>query len=346
MAFGQLTHRESLSDTVLCLKLNEEKLYHLGIGKSIHKTTLSRANENRDWRIFQDFSLLLIQQAQDLYKNENQLGFEFDYKVVALDSTFIDLCLNVFSWAKFRRAKGAIKLHTMLDLKTSIPCFIHITDGSVHDINFWDMIKIESDGFYVVDRGYLDFGRLFILHQANAFFVTRARKKFQYVLLKSNKVNKNDGILNDQVIKLKNHVVYQKYPLKLRRIKYYDQESGKTLVFLTNNFDLKALEIAALYKNRWKIELFFKWIKQHLKVKTFWGYSSNAVKIQIWTAISVYVLVAIVKKKLNLSQSMYEMLQILSINIFDKVPLNELFMLKKYQDVKEQNYNQLKLFDL
>jgi len=290
MAFGQLTHRESLSDTILCIHANSRKLYHLGIGSAISKSTLSKANENRDWRIYQDFALLLIAQAKVLYKDDNQLEIDFKNNVFIVDSTIINLCLSLYPWADFRKTKAAIKLHTKMDAKTSIPDFIHISDGKMHDVNFLDMITILPYSLYIMDRGYLDFSRLYRLHEAKAFFITRARKRF--------------------------------------------------------DFELTALEIAVLYKHRWFIETFFKWIKQHLKIKSYWGRSLNAVKTQVWIAISVYVIVLILKKKLKLTQSIYEILQILSINMFDKEPLYQLFSNLNLQDFKEQNYNQLKLFDL
>jgi hypothetical protein len=346
MAFGQLTHRESLSDTILCLHANSKKLYHLGIGSAISKSTLSKANENRDWRIYQDFALLLIDQAKVLYHGESQLEIDFKNNVFIIDSTTIDLCLSIYPWAKFRKAKAAVKLHTKMDAKTSIPDFIHISDGKMHDVNVLDMITILPYSFYVMDRGYLDFERLYRIHTAQAYFLIRAKKNFDFKRMYSEPVNKSAGIKCDQTIKLCGFYVSKDYPIKLRRIKFYDIETDKTLIFLTNSFELKATEIAMLYKHRWFIETFFKWIKQHLKIKSYWGRSPNAVKTQIWIAISVYVIVLILKKKLKLTQSIYEILQILSINIFDKEPLNELFSKPNLQYFKEQNYNQLKLFDL
>jgi len=346
MAFGQLTHRESLSDTILCIGANSKKLYHLGIGCAISKSTLSKANENRDWRIYQDFALLLIAQAKVLYEGDNQLEVDIKNNVFAIDSTTIDLCLTLYPWAKFRKRKAAVKLHTMLDAKTSIPEFIHISDGKMHDVNVLDMISFIADSFYIMDRGYLDFDRLYRIHKAEAFFITRTKKGFDFERMYSAPVDKGKGIKCDQTIKLLGFYISKDYPAKLRRIKFYDCETEKTLIFLTNNFELAALEIAMLYKHRWFIELFFKWIKQHLKIKSFWGVSPNAVKTQIWIAISVYVIVLILKKKANLAQSIYEILQILSINIFDKEPISQLFNKSDLQDFKEQNYNQLKLFDL
>jgi len=346
MAFGQLTHRESLSDTILCIKANSKKLYQMGIGNAIDKSTLSRANETRDWHIYQDFALLLIKRAKVLYHGETQLEIKIKNNVFAIDSSTIDLCLSLFPWAKFRKRKAAVKLHTMLDVKTSIPEFIYISNGKLHDVNILDMIDFLPDSIYVMDRGYIDFDRLFLIHNAKAFFITRAKKGFNFERIYSGKVDKDKGIKCDQIIKLSGFYVSKDYPEKLRRIKFYDKETGKTLTFLTNNFELSSIEISMLYKNRWFIELFFKWIKQHLKIKSFWGFSPNAVKTQIWIAISVYVIVLMIKKKLKLEQSIYEILQILSINILDKEPLNQLFNKPDLQYFKEQNSNQLKLFDL
>jgi hypothetical protein len=346
MAFGQLTHRESLSDTVLCIQANSKKLYHLGIGNAISKSTLSKANENRDWRVYQDFALVLISQAKELYANESQLEVEIKNNVFAIDSTTIDLCLSLYPWAKFRKSKAAVKLHTMLDVKTSIPEFIHISDGKMHDLNVLDRIQFMPESIYVMDRGYVDFDRLYSIHNASAFFITRARKPFNCRRIYSAKVDKQTGVRCDQTIKLTGFYVSKDYPEKFRRIKYYDLETDKTFVFLSNNFELTAKEIAMLYKHRWFIEVFFKWIKQHLKIKSFWGTSPNAVKTQIWIAISVYVIVLILKKKLRLTQSIYEILQVLSINIFDKEPIYQLFSKSDLQNFKELDPNQLKMFDL
>ena len=303
MAFGQLTHRESLSDTVLCIHANSNKLYHLGIGNAISKSTLSKANENRDWRIYQDFALMLIAQAKTLYQGDSQLKIDFKDNVFIIDSTTIDLCLSLYPWAKFRKAKAAVKLHTKMDAKTSIPDFIHISDVKMHDVNFLDMITILPYSFYVMDRGYLDFSRLYRIHTAQAYFLTRTKKNFDFERIYSAEVDKSTGIKCDQTIKLCGFYASQDYPVQMRRIKFYDIETNKTLVFLTNNFELTALEIAMLFKHRWFIETFFKWIKQHLKIKSYWGRSLNAVKTQIWIAISVYIIVLILKKKLNLIQS-------------------------------------------
>lgn len=345
MAFGQLTHRESLSDTIMCIRANSSKLYHLGIGSAISKSTLSQANEKRDWRIYQDFAMILIGQAKKLYVGDNQLEIDIKSNVFAIDSSTIDLCLSVFPWAKFRKTKAAIKLHTMIDLKTSIPEFIHISDGRMHDVKILDMITFVPDSFYVMDRAYLDFGQLYRIHTSSAFYVTRSRSRFDFESFESKEVNKAIGVQSDQAIRPKNFYPASKYPGKLRRIVYYDLEQDKTLIFLTNNFELEAQEIAMLYKHRWFIELFFKWIKQHLKVKSFWGTSPNAVKTQIWIAISVYVIVLILKKKLKIDQTIYEILQVLSINILDKEPIKLLFNKPNIKNFNERLYNQLILFE-
>ncbi len=345
MAFGQMTHRESLSDTVLCLNSNASKLYHMGIGRSVVKTTLSRANETRDWRIFADFALGLVEEARRLYGSDSQLEVALKQNVFAIDSTVIDLCLNVYTWAHFRKTKAAVKLHVQLDLKNSIPCFISITKGKTHDVNVLDLIDFETDGFYIMDRGYKDFKRLYNITRARAFFITRAFSNLDFRRLYSRSTDRTSGVICDQTIRLANFYPSKRYPDNLRRIKFVDAEQDRTLVFLTNNFDLAPLEIAQLYKHRWQIELFFKWIKQHLKVKSFWGYSANAVKTQIWTAVAVYVIVAIVKKRLDLPLSLYEILQILSINIFDKTPINTLLQHPNLQFFKEHDCNQLTLFD-
>jgi hypothetical protein len=345
MAFGQLTHRESLSDTIMCLTANKEKLYHLGIGRAINKSTLSRANENRDWRIYSDFAMLLIAQAKTLYENQNALEIEIKENVFAVDATVIDLCLSIFPWATFRKTKAAIKVHTQLNLKNSIPELIIITAASVHEVNILDLITFEPGSYYVFDRGYIDYPRLYKLNCAGAYFIIRARDKLRFLRQSSQVVDKKCGVRCDQYVKIKNFYPYKNYPEHLRRIVFIDEDQNKKFQFLTNNFDLKASEIAQLYKDRWKIELFFKWIKQHLKIKSFWGYSDNAVKSQIWIAVSVYVLVLIVKKQLQLKHSLYEILQVLSINIFDKMPINQLFEDILIQNFKELNDNQLKMFD-
>lgn len=345
MAFGQLTHRESLSDTLLCLKANSNKLYHLGIGDLVAKSTLSKANENRSCQIYEDLAMLLIKEAKQLYIGDNELELSLKYNVFAIDATTIDLCLSAFYWATFRSTKAGIKLHTQLDLKTSIPAFILITNATVHDVNVLDYITFEANSFYIMDRGYVDYKRLYIIHLSKAFFVTRSKDNMNFRRLYSHPVDKSKGVICDQTIMLNNYYSSKDYPEKIRRIKFYDSETGKTFIFLTNNFQLSATDIAQLYKHRWKIELFFKWIKQHLKIKSFWGQSENAVKTQVWIAVSVYVLVAIAKKRFRLKQSLYEILQILSISIFEKMPINQLFQETQLQYFKEHNPNQLKLWE-
>lgn len=345
MAFGQLTHRESLSDTTICLLANANKLYHAGIGKAFSKSTLSKANENRNWRIYEDLGMLLIAEAKKLYATDSDLEVTLTNNVFAIDATTIDLCLSLMPWAKFRQAKGAVKLHTMLDLKTAIPHLVHITTGKVHELSALDLMTFEPDSFYVMDRGYIDFPRLYKMHLCKAFFITRTRTGLKFIRHQSFPCDKNLGVKCDQSVKPKYFYAAKNYSEKMRRIKYFDSETKKELIFLTNNFLLQATEIAQLYKHRWKIELFFKWIKQHLKIKSFWGYSENAVRTQIWIAISTYVLIAIVKKKLKLKQSLYEILQVVSISIFDKTPINELFADTQQQYFKELNDNQLKMFD-
>lgn len=344
MAFGQLTHRESLSDTALCLKLHKDKLYHLGIGQPFNKSTLSRANESRDWRIFRDFGLKLIEHARILCKEDNLLDIKLKGRVFALDATVVDLCLDVFWWAKFRSTKAAIKLHTLLDLKTAIPEYIFITDGSVHEVNTLDYLSFPAGSYLVMDKGYYDFVRLMRLTHERTNFVIRAKDNLQFRIISRHKTVKEKGIICDQTIVLADRLSQHKYPENLRRIEYYDDETGINLVFLTNNFKISALTVAALYRYRWGIELFFKWIKQHLKILTFWGHSENAVRTQVWIAISTYILVIMAKKKYKLTQSLYEILQLVSLSAFDRTPLNQLFSNKDKQDAKEQNCNQLILF--
>jgi hypothetical protein len=345
MAFGQLTHRESLTDTLMCLKANASKMYHLGIGEVVAKSTLTKANENRSCRIYEDLAMLLIKEAKKLYLGDSDLEVALTNNVFAIDATTIDLCLSTFYWATFRSTKGGVKLHTQLDLKTAIPEFILFSTASVHDVNALDYISFEANSFYVMDRGYVDYKRLYRIHQCEAFYVTRAKDNMNFRRLYSRPVDKSRGVVCDQTIMLNNFYAAKDYPEKMRRIKFYDDETKKVFVFLTNNFHLKATEVAQLYKHRWKIEMFFKWIKQHLKIKSFWGHSENAVKTQVWIAVSVYVLVAIAKKRFMLTQSLYEILQILSISIFEKMPINQLFQQPQLQYFKEQNHNQLKLFE-
>lgn len=346
MGFGQLTHRESISDTILCLKANANKMYHFGIGDVVAVSTITRANENRSCLIYEELAMLLIKEAKQLYLDDDDLEVSLKSNVFAIDATTIDLCLSAFYWAAFRSTKGGIKLHTQLDLKTSIPEFIFFSNASVHDVNVLDVITFEANSFYIMDRGYVDYKRLYKIHMCDAFFVTRAKDNMNYRRLYSHPKDKTKGILFDQTILLNNYYASKDYPEKIRIIKFRDEQTGKELIFLTNNFQLKATEIAQLYKHRWKIELFFKWIKQHLKIKSFWGQSENAVKTQVWIAVSVYILVAIAKKKFMLTQSLYEILQILSISIFEKMPINQLFQQTQLQYFKEQDSNQLNLFDL
>lgn len=345
MVFGQLTHRESLSDTIICLEAYSDKSYHLGIGKIVSKSTLSTANENRSYLIYYDLAMLLIKQAKQLYLGENDLEVALESNVFAIDATTIDLCLSTFHWATFRRTKAGIKLHTQLDLKTAIPEFIYFSTAAVHELNALDLIHFEANSFYIMDRGYIDYNRLYTIHKANAFFITRAKQKMDCRRVKSYPADKPNGVMCDQLVLLNNFYPARDYPERIRRIKFYDKENNRILIFLTNNFNLKAVEIAQLYKHRWKIELFFKWIKQHLKIKSFWGHSENAVKTQVWIAVATYVLVAIAKKKFMLKQSLYEIIQILSITIFQKMPINQLFQQSQKQYFKELKDNQLNIFD-
>jgi len=314
------------------------------MGTGISKSNLAYANENRDWRIFADFAYKLIEETRLICTGSIDFDLDIEGNVYAVDSTTIDLCLSIFWWAKFRSTKAAVKMHTQLDLKTEIPSFIHITDGSVHDVHVMDLIVYEAGAFYIMDRGYVDFERLYQIHFAAAFFVTRIKTNTNYRRLYSNPVDKTKGIRCDQIIKLNNHYAAKSYPEKLRRIKYYDAETNKMFEFITNRFDLSAIDIAMLYKYRWKIELFFKWIKQHLKIKSFWGYSENAVRIQIYTAIIAYTLVVMMKHRLELKQSTYEILQILSITLLNKTQLNQLFDNTDLQNFKELDSNQLNIF--
>ena len=322
MAFAQLTYRESLRDIEACLRANQTKLYHMGIRGGVSRNTLANANSVRDWRIYADFAQVLISQARELYRQE-EFNLILQETVYALDTTTIDLCLSLFPWAYFRTRKGAVKLHTLLDLHGNIPTVIIITHGLVHDVHTLDQLTFEAGAFYLMDRAYLDFPRLHRLHFASAFFVTRARKRFDCRRLYSAAVDRGTGIMCDQVVTLSNPVPRAGYPDKLRRIRYFDPQQQRRLIFLTNNFTLPPLTVAHLYRRRWQVELFFKWIKQHLRIKNFYGTSENALKTQIWIAISVYVLVAIVKKQLNLESSLYRILQILSITLFEKTPILE-----------------------
>jgi len=323
MAFAQLSYRESLRDIEACLGAQPAKLYHLGIRGNVSRSALADANEGRDWRIYFEFAQALIRAARRLYAKE-PLGVELSETVYALDSTTIDLCLSLFPWAPFRQAKAAVKLHTLLDLRGAIPTFIHISDGKLHDVNVLDLLVAEPGAFYVMDRGYLDFERLYTLHQAGSFFVTRAKSNSRFRRLVSRPVDRSTGLICDQSVELTVFYSHQGYPERLRRIRFKDPETAKTLVFLTNHFALPALTIGALYKSRWQVELFFRWIKQHLRIKRFFGTSENAVKSQVWIAVAVYVLVAIIRKRLDLEFSLHSMLQILSVTPFEKVPLFQL----------------------
>jgi len=345
LAFAQLTYRESLRDIEACLRAFKAKLYHVGIRGSIARNTLARANETRDWRIYADFAQVLISTARELYAKDD-FGLELKNTVYALDASTIDLCLSLFPWAKFRKSKGAVKLHTLLDLRGSIPTLIIITDGKVHDVNILDELLFEPAAIYLMDRGYLDFGRLYKMHLASAFFVTRAKVNTRFTRLYSNPVEKSSGVQCDQIIMLKNYQAKKDYPEKLRRIRYYDPEQDSRLVFLTNNFTLPAITITKLYKCRWQIELFFKWIKQHLRIKKFYGVSENAVKTQIWTAISVYVLVAIIKKRLDLDHPLYTILQVLSVTLFEKTQLYQALTKIDYTSQEVDPCIQLEMFNL
>ena len=343
MAFAQLAHRESVRDIETCLRAQHSKLYHMGLRSQVSRNTLANANSRRDWRIYADFAQALIRIARPLYVDDD-FGLELQHTVYALDSSTIDLCLSVFPWARFKQGKAAVKLHTLLDLRGPIPSFIHVSDGKLHDVNLLDMLSPEPGAFYVFDRAYLDFQRLFRLQQASAFFVTRQRKDLKFTRRYSHPVDKASGLRCDQTIVLSGTFTPQYYPLPLRRVKLYDAHNNKTFNFLTNNFDLPALTITELYRCRWHIEVFFKWIKQHLRIKAFFGRSQNAVNTQIWIAISIYVLVAIVKKRLHIPLSLYTILQILSLTLFEKMPLYEVLTNHDYKTQTNLETNQLNLF--
>jgi len=345
MAFAQITYRQSLRDIEACLRAMQPKLYHCGICGSVSRNTLANANEHRDWRIYADFAQILINKARTLYANED-FGIQLNREVYALDSTTIDLCLTLFPWAKFRKHKAAVKIHTLMDLKGSIPTFIRITDGKVHDVNILDELILEPGAIYIMDRGYLDFARLYTFTQSLSTFVTRAKSNFDYSRICYRQIDNATGLRCDQTIRLNGFYASQDYPAVLRRISYFDIETNQKFVFLTNNFILPALTIARLYKCRWQIEIFFKWVKQYLRIKTFFGTTENAVKTQIWIAVSVYVLVAIVKKELNIELSLGEILQILSIVLFEKVPIIQVLMKNILQNEISQFHNQLLLFNL
>ena len=336
MIFGQLGNLKSLSGITLCLNAHQKQLYHLGFKTDkIVLSTLTRANENRDWRIYRDFTNLLIDKTRKLYINDNDFKIDLDGTPYALDSTIIEMSLNLFRWAKFEKGHSAIKIHTQLDLRGNIPSFFLITEAKIHDVNLLDVLKYEENAYYIMDRGYYDFARLYQIHKQKAFFIIRAKKKISAIRLYSKKVDKSTGLRCDQIIKLNNFYSKKYYPDKLRRVKYYDHKTNKYYVYLTNNFNLDAMAIADLYKHRWQIELFFKWIKQHLHINTFWGTSRSAVKTQICIAISTFLLVAIMKRKMNINRSIYEILQILSVSLFEKTPINTLlpeFDLQNFED--------------
>ena len=342
MVFGQLTSRDSMRDLMLSLEAHQPKYYHLGFGPTVTRRNLGKANQRRSYKIFEEFAIILIEEARkSCYRTDFEVNV--DGNVYALDSTTIDLCLSVFWWAEFRKHKGGIKLHTLYDVKTSIPSFIHISNANVHDVNVLDLFPYEAGSFYVVDKAYIDFNRLYKLNVQGAFFVTRAKDNMRFQRMYSNPVDKTKGVKYDQIGKLETFYPKKDYPDKLRRIRYYDKETKKELVFLTNNTSLEATEIATLYKKRWEVELFFKWMKQHLRIKSFWGTSLNAVKVQMYCAIIAYCLVAIVGNKLKVDRTIYEILQILSISLLDKTPIREILTKSDYKDVKELNDKQLKI---
>jgi transposase len=342
LAFAQLTWRESLRDIEVCLSAQASKLYHMGLREAVARSTLADANEARDWRIWHELAQLLIRRARRLYAAES-LAVDLDNTVYALDSTTIDLCLSVFPWAHFRSTKAAVKMHTLLDLRGNIPSFIHVSDGKLHDVNVLDLLVPEPGAFYVMDRGYIDYARLYTLHQAAAFFVTRAKSNLHAHRVYSAPTDRDTGVICDQAIALNGFYAAKDYPEHLRRIRYKAPDTGKTLVFLTNNTTLPPLTIAALYKSRWQVELFFKWIKQHLRIKRFYGTTENAVKTQIWSAVAVYVLVAIVKKDLHLEPSLYTLLQILSVTLFEKMPLQQALADSTVAPADSEISNQLSL---
>lgn len=344
MAFAQITYRESLRDIEICLRAQEQKLYHMGIRGKISRSTIADANEQRNWNIYADLAYSLINTARKLYSDDS-FAFELEQTAYALDATTIDLCLSMFPWANFRQNKGAIKLHTLLDLRCNIPSFIHISDGKLHEVNTLDIVPFEPGSFYVMDRGYLDFSRLYSLSQASAFFLIRAKSNLQCRRIYSHPVDRTTGLIYDQSIMLTGFYQSKDYPEKLRRVKYHDAVTDLTFVFLTNNFNLPAMKVAELYRSRWQVELFFKWIKQHLRIKSFYGTSENAVKTQIWIAISVYVIVAILKKQLRLPYSLYTILQVLSVSVFERISLYQLLTKTNYKTENPMLSNQLNLFD-
>ena len=343
MAFAQLTFRESLRDVEACLRSMQSKLYHMGIRGKVSRTTLARANENRDWRIYADFAQVLIHSARDLYANDD-FGLNLKETIYALDSTIIDLSLTLFPWAQFRTTKSGIKMHTLLDLRGPIPTFVEITPAKVHDVNILDILIPEPGSFYIMDRGYIDFAKFYRLSQSGAFFIVRAKDNLKGIRIYSHAIDKSTGLRSDQTIRLKNYYSAKDYPDYLRRVRFFDTEHNQYYVFLTNNFSLPALTIAQAYKQRWKIELFFKWIKQHLRIKAFFGTSQNAVKTQIWIAISIYVLIAVVKKRLKLEYNLYTFLQILSVTIFEKTEISRLDADNDTLNTLIDSRNQLELF--
>jgi len=345
MAFAQLSYRESLRDIEVCLATQRRKLYHCGLSGPVRRSSLADANERRDWRIYADFACTLIDIARPLYA-DTDLGLDLDATAYALDATTIDLCLSMFPWARFRKAKGAIELHTMIEIHSSIPVFIDITHGKVHDVNVLDILTLEPGSFLVMDRGYLDFARLYALHQALAFFVTRAKSNLQFRRQYSHSVDRASGVRSDQTGILTGPLTSTLYPVPLRRVTYYSVETAKRFVFLTNNFSVAPLTVARLYRSRWRIELFFKWIKQHLRIKRFFGTSANSVKTQIWIGVSVYVLIAIIKKQLGLKHSLYTILQILSLSLFEKTPILSLFDDYDEQVQTTDSTNQLNLWEI
>ena len=340
MMFGQLTNRDSLRDLIVATDAHNQKSYHLGFGKNVTRSNLSKANERRDSKIFEDFAYYLVDIARKKRANNN---FEIEGKVYAFDSSTIDLCLNVFWWAKFRKAKAGIKLHTLYDITTQIPAFIHITNATVNYVNAMDVIPYESGAYYIFDRGYVDFKRLYNITKHSAYFVIRAKKNLQFQFTHMNPVNEKNGVMSDQIGMLTGFYILKQYPDEIRKVAYYDKETNRTFVYLTNNMEITSEQVALLYKNRWQVELFFKWIKQHLKIKSFWGTTENAVRIQIYCAVISYCLVAIIEKDIMINRSTYEVLQVLGISLLDKLPIGELFFNANKNDVKELSSDQLTL---
>jgi hypothetical protein len=344
MIFGQLCRSDSLRDLVVGLSAHKNKFYHLGLGKNVSKTNLAKANEIRDYRIFEEFFYQLVKKAVHICISDLDIQTTFESNIYAFDSTLIELCMSMFPWAKYRKGKSAVKIHTLFDVKKAIPKFIYISDGLTHDIHGLDKLEIEKGSFYALDRGYIDYERLYKIHKKDAFFVTRAKKNCSFKRIYSQQADKATGVIFDQIGKFENFYAQKDYPEKIRCIKFYDKQTDKTFKFLTNNVVLPAFEIALLYKYRWQVELFFKWIKQHLKIKKFWGTTPNAVKVHIYIALSTYLLVSIVKHTLKINRSNYEIIQILKVSLLDKTPINELLTKQYYKDVKEPCCNQLSIF--